>query len=232
MTALVRYEAARHALQIAKSVDEVKDIRDKAQAMAAYARQAKDTALVEWATEIKVRAERKAGELTRELEKNPGKRKDLTSPHDAGRLKGEILAEAGISTQTASRWEKLAAVPEDQFEQAVAAAKEVAGEVTTAAMLKVGKPPIDKPKAPETVPAAEHAALVEKHAELVAELETYVAISNGDTVKEMNLLRQLLKQAQTERDHKMREAVELRKQNERLNRELKKLGWTGFKKVA
>lgn len=132
MTQLVRYEAARHALQVAHRVDEVKTIRDKAQAMAAYARQAKDTELVEWATEIKVRAERRAGEMLAEMgvrAGNPQLSKATTI--------APTLANLGISRDQSSRWQKLAAVPEDQFEKAVEAAKQVAGEVTTAAMLRL-----------------------------------------------------------------------------------------------
>lgn len=135
---LVRYEAARNALSIASSVDEVEDIRDKAQAMAAYARQANDTELVEWATEIKVRAERRAGEMIVEMEKHPAGRPTKNQSHPATNLP-PTLKQLGISKTQSSRWQKIAAIPEEKFEQAVAAAKEFAGEVTTAAMLRVAK---------------------------------------------------------------------------------------------
>jgi hypothetical protein len=44
----------------------VKDIRDKAEVMATYARQAKDTELIQYTTEIKVRADRQCGQLLRD----------------------------------------------------------------------------------------------------------------------------------------------------------------------
>lgn len=152
-TQLARYDAARTALQIASSVDEVKDIRDKAEAMAAYARQAQDTDLIKWATEIKVRAERKAGQMLTEMPKATGTKAQLAGRSSGGHIVvppenvAKTLSEIGVTKNESSRWQKLAAVPDEQFEQAVTAAKEVAGEVTTAAMLRAAKA-IESPATP------------------------------------------------------------------------------------
>ena len=155
---LARYDAARHALQAAHSVDEVKDIRDKAQAMAAYARQAKDTELLEWATEIKVRAERRAGEMLRDMAER-GERATKGNPQMSHAATfGPTLDVLGINRSQSSRWQKLAAVPEDKFEQAVAAAKEIAGAVTTAALLRLGR---DGAQAQREAQRSANATLVE-----------------------------------------------------------------------
>ncbi len=134
---LARYEQARYALAECQRVDEVKDIRDKAEAMAAYARQAKDTELVQWATEIKVRAERKAGELLAQSFESGDRARS------GGAMKKEsppaTLSEIGISKDQSSRWQSLAGMSDEHFETSVATAKETAGQVTTAFMLREAK---------------------------------------------------------------------------------------------
>lgn len=135
-TQLVRYETARTALAEAHRVDEVKDIRDKAQAMAAYAKQARDTALVQWATEIKVRAERRAGEMLR-ASAETGERASRGRPPENN--KPSTLEDLGISDKQSHRWQQVASIPDEHFEAAVSMAKDAAGEVTTAFVMRQAK---------------------------------------------------------------------------------------------
>ncbi len=69
--------------------------------------------------QIRLRAERKAGELLRDRGKPQGRRTDLVGSHDQvdGR---KTLAELGISYDQSSQWQKLAAVPKDDFEAELA----------------------------------------------------------------------------------------------------------------
>jgi hypothetical protein len=119
-TQLVRYDAMCRAIAEAHAIDEVKDIRDKARAIELYARQAQNTEAEERARAIRLRAERKCGKmLTAQAESGerqmPGGNRRSSS--DDPRMK---LDDYGISYDQSSQWQKLAAVPEDLFEQALA----------------------------------------------------------------------------------------------------------------
>lgn len=118
MSELVKYDAACRAIAAAKSVDEVKDWGDKAAAMQAYARQAKNRGLEIDAGEIRMRAERRLGELIKAQKAGVGLAKP--GPKEIGSDKEPnyrpTLAEAGIDKKLSSRAQKLAAVPASKFE--------------------------------------------------------------------------------------------------------------------
>ncbi len=132
---LTRYEAARFALAEARRVDEVKDIRDKAVALAAYAKQAKDTELLNQATEIRLRAERRAGEILRDMAER-GERDKGHGDRQSAEAKSQPatqLSDLGVTKTQSSRWQKLAGLPPDKFEIRVEHAQaRVAGMTTSA----------------------------------------------------------------------------------------------------
>lgn len=110
---LARYDAMCRAIDAAYAVDEVKDIRDMALAFEAYAKQAKNTEAERRACEIRLRAERKAGQLLQSMEIKPGRPEKLST--------ATTISDLGISRDQSSKWQQLAAVPERDFEAALAA---------------------------------------------------------------------------------------------------------------
>jgi N6-adenosine-specific RNA methylase IME4 len=144
MTALRRYDAAERALAEAVRVDDVKDIRDKAVAMQAYAKQAKDTRLIVRATTLRMRAERRVGELLRVSEKNKGARGGGQKDAPRGRVvkprdTTPKLADLGVSKTQSSRWQKLAALDADKFERHVERAGVNAYDRMTRRFVKEGE---------------------------------------------------------------------------------------------
>lgn len=121
---LVKYDAACSALAECKAIDEVKSWADKAAAMQAYGRMAKDKTLEIDAAEIRIRAERRLGEMLTEQKSEGGLNKGhlKQGPALVANEDGKNppkLSDAGISYDLSSRAQKLAAVPKDEFEAEV-----------------------------------------------------------------------------------------------------------------
>src|SRR5215831_9111701 len=125
---LTRYDAACRALAAVRSVDEVRDIRDKAVAMAAYARQAKNRDLEADAVEIRMRATRRLDQL-RQAQKETvglatggehGGRGRIDGVRKTPSIVRPTLAMQGIDKNLARQARALGALSEEEFEAAVA----------------------------------------------------------------------------------------------------------------
>lgn len=120
-------EQAKVLLAQATSVGEVKNIRDTAEAMRVYAKQAKyGLELQNQAAEVKLRAERRCGQL-------------LAADERVGRGKSDTLSLLDIQRHQSSRWQRVASLNEDAFECYLADTALAGREVTTAGALKLAK---------------------------------------------------------------------------------------------
>lgn len=130
MDQLIHFNRARQEIELAKNIDEVKDIRDKAEALRAYAKQAGySLEMQNQCAEIKIRAERKAGEMLSEQVK-PGNPQFL---HDERIVK---LNDLGIAEIQSHRWQRIASIPEDKFEEHIDEIVKSKEELTTAGFIK------------------------------------------------------------------------------------------------
>ncbi len=134
----MRLDDARRALAEIKTIDEAKGILDVAHAAAVYARKAKlGLETQNHATEIKLRAERRAGELLEYLERKQGMRSDITSS-TGGKSSpyARALKDNQLSYQAAYRWRRIASLPSADFEHHIATTKNSGGELTTKTLLR------------------------------------------------------------------------------------------------
>lgn len=195
-TELVRYDAACRALAECRAVDEVKSWADKAAAMQAYGRMAKDKTLEIDAAEIRLRAERRLGELIAAQKATVGLNTGTAGAGDANVGRGTggsfeeppvdtrpTLADAGIDKKLSARAQKLAAVPAEQFETEVAQWRdrvEAEGARVTARLESAGERAMaGKPK--KAGPVADTAALEARIAELTEKLDE-LASNNAELI--------------------------------------------------
>lgn len=86
-------------------------------------------ARAQYATEIKVRAERRCGELLATVDRSSGGRPEKNSSKSETSYQ-ETLRENDLHPATADRYQQLAAMPDDHFETAVATMKGTSHEHT------------------------------------------------------------------------------------------------------
>lgn len=138
---LASLDEACRLLAGCRDLEDVRKIRDMAEAARLYAR-AIDRGLEaqNHAAEIKLRAERRAGELLTGIV-HPGN-PQLSQGVTIGRIPD------GITRAQSSRWQAEAAVPLPMFEQHIADVRESGGELTSAGVLKIAKPITRATRAP------------------------------------------------------------------------------------
>jgi hypothetical protein len=96
------YENAVHALSECYSIDEAKVWSDKYQALASYAKQAKDDRLLNLARRIQARAIRRCGELLREIEPKQGANQNIKDGDGPNvRTRKQATTDAGLSERQA-----------------------------------------------------------------------------------------------------------------------------------
>lgn len=139
MTGLIKFNEAYQALMVAKNIDEVKEIRDKMEALRAYLKQQGESLEMQNAcAEIKLRAERRAGELLLEVERGNGTRTDITSIRPETRLQ-QVMRDNDLSRPAVYRFQSIANVPELVFESHIAQTKAAQNELTSAGMQKLAR---------------------------------------------------------------------------------------------
>jgi hypothetical protein len=119
MNELVTYDRMVLAIQEAYTIDDARAIMDKAEQLRVYAKRAKDKKNECKAAAIRIRAERRGGQLLSEME-NAQTGPRVRCPDGTKYRSGTpTLNELGVTKKESAKWQKLAGIPDEQFEGAL-----------------------------------------------------------------------------------------------------------------
>jgi N6-adenosine-specific RNA methylase IME4 len=132
---LIHIDSAKREILAADSLVKVKDLWNKADAMRALGQAAKDAELVNYATEFKLRCERRLGEMLLSLKATGDFGQGRRKVHGSMNFKDVGLSES--DRNLSSRAQRIASVPEEQFEIAIAEVRQEEQQITRRAMDKL-----------------------------------------------------------------------------------------------
>lgn len=141
MQYLEKFNAMKYAIQECHKVDEIKLIRDKAEAWRYALIQAGES--IEWilrAEEIKLRAERRAGGILKEMPKaRGGQPYQKLYPFEPQRGREETFAEMKITYRQSFDWQRIDSIPEKKFEGYIIIKYKTKKQITTSGVIKLAK---------------------------------------------------------------------------------------------
>jgi hypothetical protein len=129
--ALVSYEQARQAISLVRQLPKAKLYVDQLSALQDFARRAKDHELQCWVSEMRLRAERRTGELLRDNVR-PGNPQWLPPGTIA-----TTLDKLKISKRESMEWQRLASLSGEEFDEYLARAQDAdPARITTRKILR------------------------------------------------------------------------------------------------
>jgi phage N-6-adenine-methyltransferase len=138
VTSLAKISEARRALASAQTLEDVLSIRDQAKALEACLKIVGESLeAANDAAEVKLRAERKAGEML--ANRDDAKGRNQHTPEGAVIATAPSLAELGVTQNQSKRWQREAKVDEETFGQYLASCREEQREITQAGLLNIAK---------------------------------------------------------------------------------------------
>ncbi|MBP0627735.1 hypothetical protein [Cupriavidus sp. AcVe19-1a] len=141
-SAIARYTSMVLAIRECHSLDVAKEMQSQAAALALYHKQANDTESENLMREIRMRAQRRAGEILLQMKAEGTRRRQGYNP-PAGVVSAPTYEQLGVVPQRADEWQALAKIPEPVFEQHLSDLRAVGARPVTrniAALSKVHKP--------------------------------------------------------------------------------------------